>query len=155
MEGVAVSCSGSFNLHLTQGYGKLGFVPSQWKAAPIYNMLTALSVISMQWREIPHRKEFSKGTWLDGRERQTANPEHHASAGCVNLLVSLSSKYLGSLYPHIFTSKTFVNIHMYALGPSGLFWLGLNYAEPVVVENRKRAASPVYRHRFESQITMA
>jgi len=28
MEGVAVSCSSSFNLHLTQGYGKLGFVPS-------------------------------------------------------------------------------------------------------------------------------
>ena len=49
---------------------------------------------------------------------------------------------------------------MYALGPSGLFWFGLNLAalnciELIVVENGKRAATPVYRHRFESQITMA
>lgn len=121
MEGVAVSCSSSFNLRLTQGYGKLGFVPLKWKAAPIYNMLTALSVISMQWRESPHRNKSSKGTRLDGRETQTANSEHCASAGRVNLLVSPANKYLSSFYPHIFPSKTSVNIHMHALGPSRLF----------------------------------
>lgn len=143
MEGVAVSCCGSFNLHLTQGYGKLGFVPSQWQAAPIYNMLTAFLVISMQGRMSPHRKLSSKGTWIDGRERQTANPEHHASTDCVNLLFSLSDKYLGSFYTHIFTTQTFVNIHIHCLGPSRLFWFGLNLSalnciELIVVGNGKK-----------------
>lgn len=110
--------------------------------------------------ESPHRKESSKGTLLDGRERQTANPEHCASTGCINLLVSLSDKYLGSVHPHVFTTKTFVNIHTYALRPSRLFWFGLNLAamsciELIVVENAKRAATPVCRYRFESQIAMA
>lgn len=49
---------------------------------------------------------------------------------------------MGSLYLHVFTSKTFVNIHMYALGPSGLFWFGLNLAalnciELIVVEKEQ------------------
>lgn len=62
VEGVAVPCSGSFNLRLTLGCGKLGFVPLMWKAGPIYNVLAALSVISMQWRESPRRNKSSKGT---------------------------------------------------------------------------------------------
>lgn len=49
---------------------------------------------------------------------------------------------------------------MYALGPSGLFWFGLslaalNCSELIAVENGKRAATPVYRYRFKSQVAMA
>lgn len=45
------------------------------------------------------------------------------------------------------------------LAQMGFFWFGLNVAalncmKLIVVENGKRGATPVYRHRFESQITV-
>lgn len=146
MEGVAVSCFSSFNLHLTQGYGKLGFVPSQGKAAPIYNMLTALSVISMQWRKNPCRKVF---------QRDLIRCQGEANNKCQNtvpvqvVLICLFpySANIWVLSTHMVLLVKLLQIFIvYALGPGRLFWFSLNQAalnctELIVVENEKSSHS--------------